>query len=167
MPANDFYKLPYPMTSAAWKNLMKVRREGLKKRYPKGYVSKNFRYIEFQTHDGTPIPLRACKGLEDLCKEFLEPMRARFGSCFVLSGYRHYQYNMGIPGAVNNSQHDWDQTPGSVACDLRFSKGSPKDWAAYARQLRNKMGYGGVGRYDRSNFVHVDNRPYIADWKGN
>ena len=43
----------------------------------------------------------------------------------------------------------------SVAADMRFAKGSPAQWAAEAKRLRAKAGgKGGIGRYDRSGFVH-------------
>lgn len=164
---SEFYQLPYPTTSKKWKDLMALRKRGLKKKFPDGHVSKHFTYAEFFTHDGTPIPLRAIAGLQALCRDVLEPMRAKFGPAFVLSGYRHREYNASIGGA-RNSQHIWDEGPGSVAADLRFAKGSPKEWASYARLLRAKKkgAPGGVGQYDVQGFVHVDNRTYTADWSG-
>lgn len=155
--------------SRKWKKLMRYRRRTLKKRLGKKLaVSKNFRADEFYTHDGTPIPVLAIPGLKALCKDFLEPMRKRFGACTVLSGYRHRWYNTNVVHGVLNSQHIWDESPESVAADLRFAKGSPAEWAAYAGTLRKKGSRGGgIGRYDRSGFVHVDSRKYVADWLGN
>ena len=93
-------------------------------------------------------------------------MRAKFGACTVLSGYRHRAYNRAIGGAMY-SQHIYDVTPDTVAADLRFVKGAPKNWAAYAKTLRAKYKKGGgVGIYIASDFVHVDNRHYNADWSG-
>ena len=68
-------------------------------------------------------------------------MRIRFGTTTVLSGYRHRNYNAGIGGA-KYSQHIYDDSPASVAADLRFAKDTPAEWAAFARRL----GVGGVGR---------------------
>ena len=95
-------------------------------------------------------------------------MRTKFGACVVLSGYRHELYNARIGGA-RHSQHIYEQGFESVAADLRFAKGTP---GAVGR--RGEDGYGqartggkgGVGRYDRSGFCHVDNRLYKADWTG-
>ena len=66
-----------------------------------------------------------------------------------------------------SSQHIWDETPASVAADLRFARGTPSQWANAAKLLRkqHKKG-GGVGEYQRASFVHVDNRSYDADWAG-
>lgn len=164
---SDFYKLPYPQNSLKWKDLMALRNKRLKDIFSGGLITPNFRYVEFYAHDGTPIPLRAVPGIKNLCRDYLEPLRKKFGPAFVLSGYRHYEYNLSI-GGVFNSQHDWDQQPGSVAADLRFKTGSPAQWGAEAKRIRLKLGKGGgVGIYTRLGFVHVDNRTYIADWKGN
>ena len=93
-----------------------------------------------------------------LCKAYLEPMRTKFGTCYVLSGYRHELYNRRIGGA-RHSQHIYEQTSSRVAADMRFAKGTPAQWAAEAKRLRTKAGgKGGVGRYDRSGFCHIDNR---------
>ena len=118
---------------------------------------------EFDCHDGRKVPAAAVPALKRLCRDVLEPMRAKFGPCRVLSGYRPADYNQKIGGA-RYSQHIYELTPDSVAADVRFQQGSPKEWAAYARKLLGKKG--GVGRYDRSGFVHADNRPYRADWHG-
>ena len=60
-------------------------------------------------------------------------------------------------------QHIYETGFESVAADMRFAKGTPAQWAAEAKRLRAKAGgKGGVGRYDRSGFVHVDNRGYAA-----
>ena len=94
-----------------------------------------------------------------LCQVYLEPMRTKFGTCYVLSGYRHELYNRAIGGA-RHSQHIYEQSFESVAADLRFARGTPAQWAAEAKRIRTAKagGKGGVGRYDRSGFVHVDNR---------
>ena len=44
------------------------------------------------------------------------------------------------------SQHVYDVTPSTVAADLRFAKGGPKQWGAYAKELRGKYQQ---GRRDR------------------
>lgn len=150
--------------TAPWWGLCALRRRRLARKFPDGKVSAHFRYQEFQTKDGTPIPLRAVPGLQRLCREQLEPMRARFGTVHVLSGYRHRKYNKSIGGA-SQSYHIWDEHPLEPAADLVFASGSPGEWAAYARKLRGTGG-GGVGLYPTSGFVHVDVRRSKADWSG-
>jgi uncharacterized protein YcbK (DUF882 family) len=87
--------------------------------------------------------------------------------CEVISGYRHRPYNAQIGGAPN-SQHIYDETPGSVAADTRYPQGSSQQWVAHARRLRAQAGNkGGIGRYDNSGFIHIDNRGSAADWQGN
>jgi hypothetical protein len=126
-----------------------------------GRLTKHFHVSEFDCHDGRQVPAIAVPALRRLAKKILEPMRAEFGACDVLSGYRPADYNRRIGGATF-SQHIYELTPDSVAADLTFSTGNPKAWAAFADEL----GSGGVGRYDGSGFVHVDNRPGRARWTG-
>ena len=130
-------------------------------------LSPHFKATEFYTHDGTPCPVKARAAMVALCRDFLEPLRAKFGTCLVLSGYRHERYNQAIGGA-RHSQHVYEQSFESVAADLRFERGSPTQWATEAKRLRTakRNGKGGVGLYVRSGFIHVDNRNFKADWTG-
>lgn len=128
---------------------------------PPGQLTPHFHTSEFDCHDGRKVPGVAIPALRKLCVQYLEPMRAHFGPCHVLSGYRPRDYNTRIGGA-KFSQHIYELTPDSVAADLVFRTGNPAQWAAFASQL----GAGGVGRYDQSGFVHVDNRPVQARWTG-
>lgn len=123
-------------------------------------ASEHFNVSEFDCHDGTRVPKAAYPALRRLCEDVLEPMRAQFGACHVTSGYRHRSYNASIGGA-SQSQHIYDDGPDSVAADVSFARGNPAEWARFARGL----GKGGVGQYDRSGFVHVDNGPR-RDWWG-
>jgi hypothetical protein len=148
-----------------WTTLMAQRR-GFWAKGTNMQLSPHFRASEFYCNDGSACPTTARPAMVRLCTVFLEPMRAKFGPCFVLSGYRHTLYNAAIGGA-RESQHIYEHGFESVAADLRFGKGNPAQWAEYARALRVKnKGHGGVGRYDRAGFVHVDNRLYKADWSG-
>ena len=149
-----------------WTALMTKRRQFWAKDGNNG-LTAHFKASEFNCHDGSYVPTTARPALIRLCRNFLEPMRTKFGACLVLSGYRHELYNARIGGA-RHSQHIYEQGFESVAADLRFAKGSPAQWAAEAKRLRasKNRGKGGVGRYDRSGFCHVDNRLYKADWTG-
>ena len=119
-------------------------------------LTEHFKAQEFYTHDSTPCPMAARPAMVRLCRDYLEPMRAKFGTAFVLSGYRHERYNQAIGGA-RHSQHVYEQTYESVAADMRFARGTPAQWGTYAKTLRKKYGKGGgVGVYMRSGFVHVD-----------
>lgn len=148
-----------------WEALQRTRRQFWAKG-TNNALSAHFKASEFYTHDGSAPPTLARPAMAALARVYLEPMRAKFGTCLVLSGYRHERYNQEIHGA-RNSQHVYENSFEAVAADLRFQKGTPAQWAAFARGLRAKQGgRGGVGRYDRSGFVHVDNRGYKADWSG-
>lgn len=126
---------------------------------PPGQLTANFHVREFACKDGRPVPGFAVPALTNLCVKYLEPLRATFGPCLVMSGYRPADYNAKIGGA-KFSQHIYELSPSSVAADLIFRTGSPAQWA----QLADNLGAGGVGRY--TSFVHVDNRTGRARWSG-
>jgi len=130
-----------------------------------GSISVNFHVREFDCHDGRKVPRAAELALTRLAVQFLEPMRAKFGPGKVLSGYRHSAYNKRIGGATK-SQHIYDDDTTTVAADLTFAKGTPAQWAAEARRISDKHGFGGVGEYVNSGFVHMDNRRFKARWSG-
>jgi hypothetical protein len=122
-------------------------------------LTEHFNVREFDCHDGRRVPLVAVPALERLCERILEPMRAEFGACDVMSGYRPADYNRRIGGA-SLSQHIYELGPDSVAADLTFAHGRPSDWY----RMADSLGAGGAGRYP--GFVHVDNRPGRARWSG-
>jgi uncharacterized protein YcbK (DUF882 family) len=136
-------------------------------------LSPHFTIEEFDCHDAfrTQVPKAAIPALEELCVNMLEPLRAKYGPCKVLSGYRTRAYNATLPGAALHSQHIYDDQPSSVAADLRFAKGSVAQWAWSARWRFNtkniwrKRQRGGSGRYLRSGFTHVDSGPR-RNWEG-
>jgi len=126
-----------------------------------GQLTAHFHIREFDCHDGRKVPLIAVPALTRLCRDLLEPLRVTFGPAHVLSGYRPKDYNAKIGGA-KFSQHIYELTPDSVAADMVFATGNPQAWARAA----DRLGAGGVGRYDRAGFVHIDNRPDRARWTG-
>lgn len=132
-------------------------------------LSPHFTIEEFDCRDGTRVPLAAIPALRELCEHVLEPMRKKYGPCRVLSGHRHEAYNRSIGGATF-SQHIYDQSPTSVAADVRFAKGSVYSWARGARwRFSTKWRFrknrrGGVGEYRAAGFLHVDTGPRRNWW---
>jgi uncharacterized protein YcbK (DUF882 family) len=129
-------------------------------------LSKHFVVEEFDCHDGTKVSSRQYNGLEYLCKVYLEPLRAKYGSVKINSGYRTVAYNRRIGGA-SQSFHIYTIHDGNdQAADITCSKGGPRDWHRTLNALRERErgGKGGLGLYPR--FVHVDIRDYKADWRG-
>jgi uncharacterized protein YcbK (DUF882 family) len=129
-------------------------------------LSKHFTVEEFDCHDGTKVKPREYDGLRYLCRQFLEPLRAKFGSVTVHSGYRTAAYNRRIGGA-SNSFHVYPAHDGNdQAADISCARGNPKQWHAYLNSIRKRKrnGRGGLGLY--STFVHVDLRDTTANWKG-
>jgi len=133
-------------------------------------LSTHFIIEEFDCHDGTDVPDAAVPALKEICEHVLEPMRAKYGPCAVLSGFRTVSHNTSVGGA-SASQHIYSQHPSSVAVDVRFTSGSVHEWASGARwRFTSKPRWaqsrrGGVGDYPRSGFVHVDSGTR-RDWHG-
>ena len=131
-------------------------------------LSKHFVVEEFDCHNGVKVSRRDYDGLEYLCRQFLEPMRARFGVCTVHSGFRTAAYNRSIGGA-SKSYHVYTIHDGNdQAADVSFRRGTPDQWAAMANSIRRRKrnGKGGLGVYPRSRFIHIDLRDYPANWRG-
>ena len=152
------------------KALDDFRKRKIREREDKGQITPHFHLNEFHTKDarGSAVPVKSWAAVIRLCQDYLEPMRKKFGTCTVISGYRHRAYNNTLPGAALNSQHIYDETPESVAADTRYERGSVKDWVAHAKTLRAGLGNkGGIGQYDRDGFIHIDNRSFSADWHPN
>jgi len=125
-------------------------------------LSRNFVVSEFHCKDAqrTPVPAAAVPALRRLARQVLQPMRNKFGTCTVHSGFRTDAKNAEVGGA-SQSQHLYHRTPADVAADVTFATGSPSEWATEAERL---LPNGGVGRY--ATFVHVDNRTTRARWTG-
>lgn len=129
-------------------------------------LSKHFTVEEFDCHNGTRVSPREYNGLEYLCKQFLEPLRAKFGSVTINSGFRTKAYNASIGGA-SGSYHVYTEHDGNdQAADVKCARGTPRQWHAFMAGIRKRKrgGKGGLGLY--SSFVHVDIRDYKSDWRG-
>lgn len=127
--------------------------------------SENFDWAEFDCNDGTSLPEQSKPAVRDWCQRIGEPVRARFGSVHINSGFRHRAYNARI-GGEDNSVHIYDY-PGrdykAVAVDFRCARGTPADWYAFTAGKAD-----GRGLYNT--FHHADSRGRIgwrdATWRG-
>ena len=90
--------------------------------------------------------------------QVLDALRIKLGGAIVLTSvYRNEAHNVAV-GGVTGSQHGR-----FCAADFQAATGSPQQWAAMLRQMReSNMFQGGIGLY--KNFVHVDTRGWNADW---
>lgn len=120
-------------------------------------LTRHFDSREFDCHDGTPVPHHAYSDLERLAGELLEPLRAEFGTTWIVSGYRTRRYNIAVGGAPN-SYHIYMATRPGAAADVRCARGRPAQWY----RLLDQRNAGGLGMY--SGHVHVDNRVGHARW---
>jgi hypothetical protein len=129
-------------------------------------LTEHFVIEEFDCNDGTHVLPGRAATYRYLCRTFLEPMRRKYGRCIPTSGYRTRAYNDAIggePGSYHvNEDHDRDD----VAADVTFARGTPAEWAAMARRIRERErnGRGGIGRYDSQRFIHIDTRDFRSDW---
>ena len=78
--------------------------------------------------------------------------------CYALSAYRSPRTNAMLRSRSRRVAKDSYHTKG-MACDIRIKSRSVKHVAAAAQAAQ----IGGVGKYYRSNFVHVDSGP-IRTW---
>lgn len=120
-------------------------------------LSAHFDTTEFRCRDGTPAPPHSHDDLRNLCRTFLEPLRARYGPVRVISGYRTPSWNRRVSGAPR-SFHLYERDRAGAAADIVASSGTPRQWYAALERLNP----GGLGLY--SGHVHVDNRRGRARW---
>ena len=129
-------------------------------------LSKHFVVEEFDCTDGTKVMKRDYDGLEYLCRQFLEPLRAKYGSVSVHSGFRTVSWNRKVGGA-SRSEHVYTIHDGNdQAADISCARGTPAQWRNFLAGIRSRKrgGKGGLGLY--RTFVHVDIRDYQANWSG-
>jgi Peptidase M15 len=130
---------------------LRERRERVKAER-EGRLTTHFHIAEFECRDGTSVPAAAREALEAWCQEYGEPLRERFGSVHINSGYRTESYNAQIdPPGEPNSVHIYDMHPGAVAADFCCERGTPSEWAGFLEARAD-----GMGRY--ATFIHADNR---------
>ena len=85
-------------------------------------------------------------------------VREQFGPTTITSAYRSKGYNARVGGSRNSRHTHHD------ALDFRCGSGTPAQWAAFLRGLRDEGVFsGGIGTYARG-WVHVDTRGSNADW---
>lgn len=129
-------------------------------------LSKHFTVEEFDCHDGSKVPPKYYRGLMQLCRLYLEPLRTRYGRVKINSGYRSHRHNAAIGGASRSYHVYPEHNAFDVAADITCATGTPRQWHATLNALRKRErgGKGGLGLY--SSFVHVDTRDFKADWRG-
>lgn len=133
-------------------------------------IGKYWHFAEFFCRISPDCPDYMRDDLDRHAELFLDPMREKFGPGRCTSGHRWgdpppaaYNYNASIGGATG-SFHVYEDRKAYPATDLMFERGKPSEWAAYAREIADRLGFGGVGQY--ASFIHIDPRPYRSDWWG-
>ncbi|MGH2775949.1 MAG: D-Ala-D-Ala carboxypeptidase family metallohydrolase [Actinomycetota bacterium] len=142
---------------------MRARRKKIHDRMDR--PSPHFAYAEFDCRNGQDLPKAAEPAVKDWCERIGEPLRKKFGSVHINSGYRPTEYNASV-GGEPNSVHIYDY-PGrnfaTVAVDVTCETGSPEDWYAFTAGKAD-------GRGIYATFHHADTRGRIgwtaATWSG-
>lgn len=141
--------------------------------------SPHFKWSEFDSHDGKQVPLRLQSGIIRLCAWWLEPMRAHFGTCTVVSGYRSALHNAAVGGKPHSVHLGRSLLPHrhgnsvvmAAAADVTFRDGTIPEWEEWARRHRfntpelGGSARGGLGVYLGLGFVHLDTWN-LRDWTG-
>ena len=122
-------------------------------------ASKNFKFSEFNSRDGAPMPENVKKNIKKLAGH-LEVIRAALNTPLkISSGYRSPERNASIPGAAKNSYH-----MKGMAADIQTSLPTTKVFEVIEKLIEEKkIPAGGVGLYN--NWVHYDFRGKNARWK--
>lgn len=140
--------------------LRKKREARRKSREGKGDLSEHFSIGEFACRDGTPVPAYMKPSLAALCRDHLEPARAKFGPIRITSGYRTRAYNARIGGA-SQSYHIYDLRRRAPAAD-HVATASPGQLQTFYDAKPNPPD--GMGYY--GSFTHIDDRGYRSRWYG-
>lgn len=132
----------------------------LKDRFMSNTLTKNFKFSEFESKDGAPMPADVKANIKLLAKE-LEKIRSAFNLPInINSGYRSPGHNKTIGGA-SNSYH-----MKGMAADFTIPGRTPKQIAIVLEGLikDGKLKQGGIGIYN--NWIHYDIRSTKARWNG-
>ena len=114
-------------------------------------LAAHFTVSEFASKDGADEVK-----IDLLLVQHLETIRQHFGKpVTVNSGYRTPAHNAAV-GGVKDSYH-----VKGMAADICVQGVKSKDVAQYAESLK----IGGIGWYEKSNFVHIDTRSGCVRWK--
>ena len=129
-------------------------------------LSKHFVVEEFDCRDGTKVSSRDYNSLKVLCRKYLEPLRAKYGTVKVHSGFRTKAYNAKVGGASKSYHIYTDHDGNDQAADVSCARGKPSDWHKTLNTIRRQefSNKGGLGIY--KTFCHVDLRDYKSDWRG-
>ena len=125
-------------------------------------VTAHFKLSEFKCKDGTDVPDELLGNAMALALS-LEQLRAEVNAPItIISGYRTQKYNRTCGGATK-SQHLTGK-----AADIRVLGFTPTDVSTILEELIEKgaIPQGGIGVYEKQNFVHYDVRGKRARWKG-
>jgi uncharacterized protein YcbK (DUF882 family) len=129
--------------------------------------------MRLSTHfDSKEFACKCCgqlpaKGIASKLVEGLELLRGLVSShlgrdtpLVILSGYRCPKHNQAVGGA-KESQHMM-----GTAADVRVPEGMTTEILASLAEHVDVFRVGGIGRYHKQRFVHVDVRPDRARWEG-
>lgn len=118
------------------------------------YPADKWRWKNFRPEE------MACRGtgklmVDERAMDMLQRLRDKIGAPFIVnSAYRSPEHNRAVGGAKKSRHMD------AIAFDISMANHDPATFIEEARAL----GFGGVGTYPGSNFVHIDARDMPAAW---
>lgn len=114
-------------------------------------LATHFTVEEFASNDGADEVK-----IDTKLVDYLEKIRTHFNKPVIInSGYRTPAHNAAV-GGVKDSYH-----VKGMAADIYVQGVKSKDVALYAESLK----IGGIGLYEKKNFVHIDTRSGCVRWK--
>ena len=115
-------------------------------------LSEHFDESEFRCRHCKQLPEG---GMSPELIRKLEELRCRVGKPLrITSGYRCPTHNAAV-GGVAKSQHVLGTAADVLAAGIGVAK---------LAEAAERVGFGGIGRYERQGFVHVDVRAGRARW---
>lgn len=140
----------------------------------RGLGLSHFVPAEFLFLGNSNAPGAGCSGRNGLPPEelwgniaktarMLDEIRKRLGAPIrILSCYRNDAYNRCVGGERKSLHKEFR------AVDWHCDSGTVDQWHRVATEVRaaHRDHIGGIGRYPRQGFIHIDTRGFLADWTG-
>jgi len=133
-------------------------------------LSAHFALLEFDSHDGVPVPPELYPSVLKLVMTVLEPLRTAWNKpLIVMSGYRTKAWNAKVGGAVHSTHLFEDDDAGADVQPVYLNDVPRLHALALAMFDRGELpGLGGLGEYPR--WVHLDTRLLpsgrLRRWRG-
>lgn len=93
-----------------------------------------YTWQEWEDASSARLTARDRRAIRTLCRQYMDPIRLRFGPTGIISAKRSPERNAAVGGA-SRSYHLYDLRPGHAACDFTCDDGSPHEWDQLLTEL--------------------------------